>query len=172
MSANVRVTCTCCWSASWSDDEGRLAECSVCFYKSCSQPSNVKEMVLKKESQWKKMWMLVSSALSKEQMSFYLCVETFEKADSLTVCRRAFQSLGAERWLGSQTVFFMPFIYTWNLQTWLRTRMKGSCWYMAGNELLEVPQGIFEATIYHRQHFVVNTLFHTQQVKSWYKKTA
>ena len=59
-------------------------------------------MVLKKESQWKKMCMLVSSALSKEQMSFYLCVETFEKADSLTVCRRAFQSLGAERWLGSQ----------------------------------------------------------------------
>ena len=75
-------------------------------FTSCTlSPVMSKKRCSKRNPNGNQIWMLVNSALSKEQMSFYLCVETFEKADSLTVCRRAFQSLGAERWLGSKTVF-------------------------------------------------------------------
>lgn len=84
-----------------------LQSAKYAFTSHALSPVMSKKQCSKRNPNGNKIWMLVNSALGKEQMSFYLWVETFEKADSLslTVCRRAFQSLGAERWLGNQTVF-------------------------------------------------------------------
>ena len=37
--------------------------------------------------------------------------------------------------------FHMPLIHNCSVQTWLWKRREGSCWFIAGNELLEETQG-------------------------------
>lgn len=104
--------------------------------------------------------------LNWEQTSFqvYYCWGSTFSQSVGEYSRALMQNL---RWLEAKLFPRVPFIHTWNVKTWL-WRTAGSCWCMTRNErAIGVYQGaVFKTTPCHRQHFVVETLFDRQPVKS------